>query len=711
MACVDQQTLKDLEFDTIREWLSSFAFTPTIEQKLKKLSPINDFNAIDLALKQTEELRQIKITGETFPALFFEELNAELKYLKIKNAVLSLEGYMRIHQASNTVNQLLVFFDKRENEYPLLNQLLGECEYTEEIILLIEKVFDRTGQVKDDASPTLAEIRQNIKILKNQINKNFEKEVRRLLKENILGETKETFINDRRVLTILSSHKRKVSGNVVGSSKTGSLTFIEPGINIPLNNELELLQDDERKEIYRILQVLTSHLQAFYPLIQAYQYALSAFDFIQAKTKLALEMQACLPGIAKEIHIELIDAFHPLLRKNNEALKKKTIPQFVRLDKTMRMLVISGPNAGGKSITLKTVGLLQVMLQAGLLVPVNSNSKMCFFQQILSDIGDNQSIENELSTYSYRLQRMRHFLKISNHRSLLLLDEFGTGSDPELGGALAEVFFEELYQKKSFGVITTHYSNIKLKADQLKNAINGSMLFDTDTLLPKFQFSIGQPGSSFTFEVAQMNGIPSTLIEKAKTKLDENKIKLDHLLHDLQKQKTYLENLKKEYIDAQALAQKAEQKHKDQTELLNQKITQYKANNEKVTKLGNYGQKLQVYVQRFNAQSRKKDINKLLLEDISKWLFIEKNKILNEQQKEKDLKVQKSAVKTKKKEIKEKKQEDLYQQAKIKVGSKVKLIETKQSGTVQSINGNSIEVNFGFIRMKVEREKLMHISD
>ena len=706
MQGIDDQTINDLEFSTIRTWLAEYAFTPTIQKKFLQLNPSQNFQQIEFTLAQTEELRKIRVIGESFPSLFFEELHTELKYLPVKNVVLSLEGYMRIRQASETINALIYFFDKREKDYPILFKITNTCYYTEDLILAIDQVFDRTGAIKNDASPQLREIRIQIQKIKQQINKNFDKEIRRLLKENILGETKETFVNERRVLTILSSHKRKVSGNVVGSSKTGSLTFVEPQINIPLNNELEMLYDDERKEIYRILQALTKELQIHLDLIKSYQSVLSIFDFIQAKVKLALEMDACLPGIEKEPVIELIDAFHPILRKNNQLLKKKTIPQFIKLDKETRMLVISGPNAGGKSITLKTVGLLQLMLQAGLLVPVNPNSKMCFFQQVLSDIGDNQSIENELSTYSYRLQRMHFFLKNANKRTLLLLDEFGTGSDPDLGGALAEVFFEELYQKRSFGVITTHYANIKLKADQLKHAINGSMLFNTETLAPKFELSMGQPGSSFTFEVAQMNGIPMDLIHRSKEKLDKNKIKLDHLLHDLQKQKTYLEQLKKEYIDAQELAQKTTENYNQKAENLSDKISQYKSNQERLTKQANLGAKLEVFIQKFNVNSRKKEINQPLMEDVRKFLMIEKSKI--EQQKKKE-QLQKPKVKKSKAQLK--KIENTYQQDKIKVGSKVKLIETKQSGIVQEINGNNVEVNFGFLRMKVDLIKLMFISD
>ncbi|MFY7667176.1 MAG: endonuclease MutS2, partial [Crocinitomicaceae bacterium] len=547
MSASDQQTILDLEFNLIIEWLGQYVIEKTASEKIKNLKPSNNFVQLEFDLNQLNELKTIRISNESFPALDFEELKEEIKLLKIQNSVVSIEGFRRIYQASDLINRLVTFFESRKQRYPSLETIVEQCEINHEINKRIDLVFDRAGTVKDDASPLLNEIRQRVKTLRNQINRNFERELRKLLKDQILGDVTDGYVNERRVLSVQSSFKRKVSGNVHGSSKTGNLTYVEPQVNVPLNNEMEFLLDDERKEIHRILKQLTCDIAVHYPLIVAYQNCLVDFDFLNAKCRLALEMDAVLPGINRKTDFEYIDAYHPILRKSNSLVKKETKPQRILMNGNQRMLVISGPNAGGKSITLKTVGLLQLMLQSGLLIPVQENSKACFFQQILSDIGDNQSIENELSTYSYRLQRMNYFLKVSNHRTLLLLDEFGTGSDPELGGALAEVFFEELYKKSAFAVITTHYSNIKLKANALKNAENGCMLFDSETLKPKYEFAIGQPGSSFTFEVAKMNGIKSEIISTAKGLLDDKKVKLDRLLNDLQKEKNYFERLSREH--------------------------------------------------------------------------------------------------------------------------------------------------------------------
>jgi len=708
MNSFDQQTLQDLEFTTIQEWLEELGIGPTAKKKLRELSPSSQSDFLRLELDKLKEFHTIRTEGESFPGLDFDELQKELRFLPIYNAVLEQEGFVRISRASELVNAILYFFDKRENEYPNLVGLLNEVYYTKEIIEAIEKVFDRRGNIKDDASPALYAIRQKINAVRNQINRNFDKEMRKLLKEGFLGDTKETFVNDRRVLTVQSTHKRKIKGSVVGSSKTGSLTYIEPEVNVGLNSELELLTDDERKEIFRILQALTKSIAHHFSLIQGYQNLLTELDFINAKAKLAIDLNADLPSISDEPHIELINAFHPILWKNNRAVGKKTLPQNLIMDKFSRMLVISGPNAGGKSITLKTIGLMQLMLQSGLLIPVDANSKMSFFQSILTDIGDNQSIENELSTYSYRLKRMKHFLEVSNRKTLLLLDEFGTGSDPDLGGALAEVFFEQLYNKKCFGVITTHYGNIKLKADRLKNAINGCMLFNTDTLEPLYRFSIGQPGSSFTFEVAQINGIPLELIEEAKTKIDEHKVNMDSLLSELQREKTYLEKLNGEHIEAQKLAEEARVSYNEKKKRFEDKLAQQQIAMERDNKYVNLGKKLKTFIDRYQSNTRKKDANQPLIEEVKKYLTVERGKIEQVKLAEK-LKSEVNSNKPKKARP-GKPEIDTYQRDKIKVGSVVKLIETKQSGSVEEISGTIVTVTFGFLRMKVEREKLMWIK-
>ena len=704
MFASDNQTILDLEFNVIVEWLEQYAIEKTAIRKIKDLKPSNDFMKIEFELNQLNELRTIRISNESFPALDFEELEQEIKLLKIHNAIISIEGFRRIYQASNLVNRMVSFFEYHKKRFPSLEKIVENCEINYEINKKIDLVFDRAGNVKDDASPQLHEIRQRIKTLRNQINRNFERELRKLLKDQILGDVTEGFINERRVLSVQSSFKRKVPGNVHGSSKTGSLTYVEPQSNVPLNNEMEFLLDDERKEIQRILKQLTSDISIYYKLIKSYQQCLVDFDFLNAKCRLALEMNAVLPLINRKTDFDYVEAYHPILRNTNSLVKKETKSQAIRMNQNQRMMVISGPNAGGKSITLKTVGLLQLMLQSGLLIPVNENSKACFFQQIFSDIGDNQSIENELSTYSYRLQRMNHFLKGSNHRTLLLLDEFGTGSDPELGGALAEVFFEELYKKSAFAVITTHYSNIKLKANALKNAINGCMLFDTSTLKPKYEFAMGQPGSSFTFEVAKMNGINPELISTAKGLLDEKKVNLDRLLNELQSNKNQLEKLIQENRESQARAQEARNQFVEKKEHYENRLKSQQSLIDQNNKHLVAGKKMVYFIEKFNLKSQKKDANMALLEEIKNFMKLEKFKTQVKIQK------QKSDNTTSKNTKSEQKKQDSLNQHLIALGSSVQVLGTNRVGIVDKINDKYLEVIFGNTLIKVQREKLRFLK-
>jgi DNA mismatch repair protein MutS2 len=705
MLKVDEQTYRDLEFNVLTNIMKSYCVGPSAERRISKLTPVRKEEELLKFLQQTNELTSIRREGETFPRIEFEELDQEIKMLPVQNASLPKNSFDRIRFASSLVNNLLYFFNKRESEFPELFSMFKDVYFTKEIIEEIDLIFDKHGEVKDDASETLAGIRLRIQELKRKSNSSFDRIMRKYLKKGYLSDTKEAFMEDRRLLAVLSSYKRQVPGQVSGSSKTGNVTYVEPAETVPLNNELDQLQDDERKEIFKILQLLTHKMVVHLPLIKAYQQLLVNFDFINAKSRLALKFDAILPGITDDMSLDLIDAYHPVLKLNNDEAGKKTIPQRITMGRDARMLVISGPNAGGKSITLKTIGLLQLMLQCGLLIPVHPNSKMTFFKGLLTDIGDNQSIVDELSTYSYRLKRMKHFLKVADEKTMLLLDEFGTGSDPDLGGALAEVFFEELYDKKAFGVITTHYGNIKIKADELDEAVNGCMLFDTETLKPLFKFSMGQPGSSFTFEVAQINGIPKTLVERAKSKLDSRKVKMDRLLHELQKEKSYLSRLTKEHISAQESAESARLRSEKALVNYNTKLRQMRERAEENSKLVSLGKKLQQFIADYVTKSKKKNANASLLQDVKKYIAVEKAKI--ESEKKEDILKERSKKKTKKST----KKATQYHQDKIKEGSTVKMISTKQKGEVEQVERNDITVTFGFARMKVKRDSLIWIKD
>lgn len=693
----DDQTIQDLEFSTLREMLVDFAVESTAKDRLAQLAPSTDRNKVLKELQRLEEYVRLRREGVSFPAIDFEELHQEIKWLQVKDSTLSEEGFERIHRASNLTNEIITVLQDLSGAFPELFALIEEIEKTPELCKAIEKVFTSKWMVKDDASAELSTIRNAIASVRRQIARNFSKVLKEFTGKGFLADTGESFINERRVLAIYSTHKRKVSGVVAGSSKTGNLTYIEPEINVPLNFELESLFDDERREIRKILQALTNEIRHRLPLIQKYNDLLIELDFIQAKTKLALEMDAVMPELEDEGIVDLVKAYHPILLLNNRKLGRVTYPQTLKMDKFSRMLVISGPNAGGKSITMKTIGLIQIMLQSGLLVPVGDKSKMSFFHAILTDIGDNQSIENQLSTYSYRLKRMKHFLSVANRRSLILLDEFGTGSDPDLGGALAEVFFEELYNRKSFGVITTHYGNIKLKAAQLRNAVNGCMLFNTETLEPTYKLSIGQPGSSFTFEVAEINGIPMDMIEAAKSKLSQQKVQMDELLSSLQIEKTRYEEYTKNAEEAGKLANETIKNFEKKKEKFEERLQRQQDIIERNNKFLSHGKKMAQFIESWHLRQK----NKELQEEIKKYIVVEKNKI-DEERKAKSIQ----------KKISEKKQEKtkkISNRDKIKTGSLVRLENTKQTGSVLELDNGQAIVAFGVFKTKVDVDKLVFI--
>ena len=685
----DLQTLQELQFPEILEHLKSFTISKSATEMAGKLRPIAQKSSIKFQLFQTHQRLSIIAHRRATPGFDFEELLTEIKYLKLEDAVLSLEGIVRIFKASELVNQWLTFFSE-QNGYPELAQVFSSCYATDAILQIIVPVVDvhRTQKIKDDASPELYQIRSSIKSVRHKINRNFEKEMRKLQKDGWLGETHETFISERRVLTVLSGYKRRVPGSVVGTSKTGSLTYIEPMVNRELNHELDCLLEDEKKEEYKILKSLSHYLRAYLTLIESYQKALVQFDFISAKARLAMAQDATLPSISTENSLSWKEAYHPILVATNQKTGRKTVPQGFILSPEQRFLVISGPNAGGKSLALKTVGLLQCMLQSGLLIPLHQDSQACIFQQLFSDIGDNQSIENELSTYSYRLKRMKYFLERANPNMLLLLDEFGSGSDPELGSALAEVFFEQLYASKCFAILTTHYSAIKVRASEMPEAVNGAMKFDVQSLRPLYELALGLPGSSFTFEVAAINGIPPKLIKEAKQKLSSDTKRLNQLLSTLQQEKQYFQKMIQEYKNAQKRMEeelvqlrKLEQDTRGKSKQLSQQA-------EEQAKQLQLGQRFEKYMNRYQPGRKKQKENEQLYDEIKS--FIVKSK----------------SIPAKPKKPKKSPENTPEVVVEYKPGDRVKIRGTRQIGVVDSIEKNKMLVLVNSLKIAVTSDKL-----
>ena len=714
---ISQKTLDDLEFDIVKAQVEAYCITSLGKNQVKKLKPLSkEKDAID-ALNLVSEFLSSFENENRIPNHGFEDIIEELKTLRIENNFLEIEQFRKISSLSITCNILLKFFKKFKEYYPLIFDISEKIEKTDLISNEINSIIDKYGEIRNDASDLLYSIRKSIQSVRTKINTSFNSALSQYNSAEYLDEIRETVMENRRVLAVKAMYRRKVKGSILGASKTGSIVYIEPDTTHKHQRDLNNLEFDETEEIKRILIELTNYIRGFKPLLSKYQDYLILMDLVYAKAKYAREINGILPILNNNKELQLKDAYHPLLLVANKKENKKTFPQTITLNNESRIIVISGPNAGGKSITLKTVGLIQLMLQSGLLVPVNEHSKMCFYQNILSDIGDNQSIENHLSTYSYRLKQMNHFLKKCTNETLFLIDEFGTGSDPELGGALAETFLEVFYERGAFGIITTHYSNLKLLANELPHIQNANMLFDEKTLLPIYKLAIGQAGSSFTFEVAQKNGIPYSLINRSKKKIERGKIRFEKTIAKLQKERSKLEKteraLKKNEVKKELEAEKLESINQKAQKKL-QSFQELYDSNQRLIYLG---KKIRDLGDKFQNNKRKRELlselfklvqiensKKEKLSDKQKINKLKREKILQKEVEKKLNKIRKNKKIEKKPFIQQKPKHDF------KVGENVRMDDGRSIGTIDKIEKGKAIINYGLFTTTVSLERLEFVK-
>lgn len=719
MQQIHHKTIEDLEFNTLLVYLSQLAITDLGKDKILQIKPFTDRDKIITYLSQTNEYLSSIENQNYIPAHNFDEITNEIRFLAIENSVLEINSFRKIKNISEIVNSHILFFQKFNDYYPNLSLLIQNIPLEEQICIAINKIIDKFGEIKNEASEKLAQIRSEMGVLKTKINQSFVRALTEYNSKDYLDDIRESVIENRRVLAVKAMHRRRVKGSVLGSSKTGSIVYIEPQETEQYSRELSHLIYEEKEEIKKILRKLTDFIRPYGQLLQEYQKYLVEIDIISAKALLAGQMNALLPEISEEKIVELRQAYHPLLYLNNKKSQKPTFPQDILLTDEQRIIVISGPNAGGKSITLKTIGLLQLMLQSGMLIPVHRLSKLCIFERILTDIGDNQSIENHLSTYSYRLKNMNYFLRKCNDKTLFLIDEFGTGSDPELGGALAEVFLEEFYHRKAFGVITTHYANLKILANELPYAVNANMLFNDKTLEPIYKLIIGEAGSSFTFEVAQKNGIPFSLINRAKKKIEKQKVRFDSTIARLQKERSLMEKttnlLKEEEVKAREEAKKLEiLNDKIQAKLIN--YQELYDNNQKMIYLGN---KINDISEKYFETKQRRPLIAEFLKIVETENSKRKAKTREQKKKEeeikktieqevsKEIKIIREQKKTEKKikEITEKTEKIQLQRA-LKVGDRVRIKDSKSVGSIDKIEKGKALINYGLFTTLVAISEL-----
>ena len=714
MINIHKKTLQDLEFSTVLQQVSEHCITALGNNKTLEIQPYKNKDELLTALNLTNEYLSSFYNDNRIPNHGFDPITKELKLLRIENTFLDVHSLKKLVSISLTVNNIVIYLKKFEEYYPSLNDYASHIEVTKIIIEKIDSVVDRFGDIKDNASVLLSQLRKSINKIKGQINQSFTSALNTYHNVDYLDDIRESVVDNKRVLAVKAMYRRKVKGTIMGSSKTGSIVYIEPETTLRYTRELNNLEFEEQEEVTRILKEVTNFIRPFLGLLEQYQAFLTNLDVISAKAKYARSLNAILPEITEERNMYLRDAYHPLLYLNNLETNKTTFPQTIELKENSRIIVISGPNAGGKSITLKTVGLLQVMLQSGMLIPVHERSKACLFDRILSDIGDNQSIENHLSTYSYRLKQMNYFLKKCNSKTLFLIDEFGTGSDPELGGALAETFLEVFYDRKAFGIITTHYSNLKLLANEKEYMLNANMMFDERSLEPMYKLALGQAGSSFTFEVAQKNGIPYSLINRAKKKIERSKVRFDATIAKLQKERSKLEKTERSLKVNEQKKQNEADKLEGINERIQRKLESYQELYDSNQRLIYLGQKVNDIAEKYFENKRKRDLMAELFKVVQienskrKKVSAKQKKVIkakeNQVKQEAEKKV--AVIRKKKKEAKKKAIPVEKPKPILKVGDRVRLEDGRAVGSIDTIEKGKAVVNYGMFTTNVSVDQL-----
>lgn len=678
------------EFEQIKGYVSEYCISNMGKDLVQDLKPEADFDDLLLALNRNNEFKKLLDNGEVFPAEGYEDIARELNLLRIENSVLSPEHCLKILSLTKTVHQILNFFKNREGLYLQLETLTDGIRFEKSIVDLIEEVFDDFGVVKSSASAELAHIRKLLQRKRFEVNRIYLHVIAKYKKNGWVTDTEESSRNGRRVISIVAEQKRTLNGIVHDISATGKTAYLEPEEAVGINNLLLNLEQEERAEILRILKELTQRLRKFILPLQQYFELVAHLDLIRAKALFANSINAKLPLVSNVPVIELYNARHPLLFIQNKNQSKKTIPFSLTLNNEKRILVISGPNAGGKTVCMKATALLQIMLQSGLLVSADERSVFGIFENVLIDIGDSQSIEYELSTYSSRLQKMKLFLETANAKTLFIIDEFGTGTDPELGGALAEAILEELNNKNCFGIITTHFLNLKVLADKTPGIINGCMLFDVQRLEPLYELVIGKPGSSYTFVVAERSGLPKSLIQNANSKVSQSHVMLEKMLQQVEHDKNAI-TLKLKQV---ASAEQTLNDLLDRYENLRQQNENAKLKfDERIKKtesrmINEFDSKVIKFVNEWNNTKNKKAV-------------LEKYKKMHSKQHAEIEKVQKAA-------------EELTLQKNLsimKVGVWVRLKGGKTIGKIESISNKKATVVFGSFKTIADLIHLVPVND
>lgn len=706
-------------FDQIRRMLQELCLSSLGRELINSIVFMTDYDAILTALHRTDEMIKIEQSDEEFPTDFFYDVRPMLKRIRIEGTFIDVAELFDLRRSLETIRRVVSFFKAKDDEqpiYPYLADMSGDVLIYPQLIKEIDTILDKTGGIRDNASPELLAIRRNLSATMAGISRSLNNILRQAQSEGYVDkDVAPTMRDGRLVIPVIPTFKRKIRGIVHDESASGKTVYIEPAEVVEANNHIRELEIEERREIVRILTAFTDILRPHAQDIALSYDFLAEIDFIRAKALLSIDIDATLPHIEHECQIDWYHAIHPLLLLALRRQNKEVVPLNITLDSRNRILLISGPNAGGKSVCLKTVGLLQYMMQCGLPVPMYNNSHMGIFESIFIDIGDEQSIEDDLSTYSSHLSHMKQCVRHCNERSLLLIDEFGGGTEPQIGGAIAEALLDRFNNRKSFGVITTHYQNLKHYAEEADGVVNGAMLYDRHHMQPLFTLSIGNPGSSFAIEIARKIGLPEEIIADASEKVGSDYISMDKYLQDIVRDKRYWENKRQNIRQKEKQLEELTTKYSENLNRLERERKEWlaKAKEEARTLLSDTNTRIESTIKEIREAQADKERTKEARRRLDEWksqIIAEENTATEEDKIQRE--IRKLKERQQRKQQKQQEQSTPQKQAEltIVVGDAVRIKGQNAVGEVIALTEREATVAFGMVQSKIKRNRLEKVG-
>ena len=700
-------------FDKIRLLISDRCLSPLGKERVADMTFLTDYKMIGDKLEQVDEFVRIQQGEEDFPANYFFDVRYSLKRIRPEGTWLDERELFDLKRSLQTIHDIIRFFrpaGEEEIKYPALTALAGDILVFPQLIGRIDTILDKFGKVKDSASPELQTIRREITVTMSNISRSLQSILRSAQGEGVVDkDVTPTMRDGRLMIPVAPAFKRKIKGIVHDESATGKTVFIEPEVVVEANNRIRELEGEEKREIIRILTDFTNLIRPAAPdILQSYEF-LADIDFIRAKALFALEVGGIRPIVEDKQQVNWARAVHPLLYLSLKKQQKEVVPLDITLTDEKRLLIISGPNAGGKSVCLKTVGLLQYMMQCGLLIPMHERSRMGIFENLFIDIGDEQSIENDLSTYSSHLTNMKFFVKNCNGKTILLIDEFGSGTEPQIGGAIAEALLHRFNERRSYGVITTHYQNLKHFAEETPGVVNGAMLYDRHLMQPLFKLAIGNPGSSFAIEIARKIGLPEDVIAEASEKVGQDYINMDKYLQDIVRDKRYWESKRQNIRQREKRLEEVIARYEKELNEVNSQRKEIvkEAKAEAAHILSETNAKIENTIREIREAQAEKERTKQARADLQEF-----KERMSDKQEEDDRIARKMAKLKERNERKKQKQKAPVQFDRdvIEVGDHVRLKGQTTPGTVLEVQDKEAVVAFGMIKSMVKLDRLEKVS-